>query len=72
MPHMTISETRAVLDRAEFVHGHVIEDDSPGGLSRVQRWTCGRCGDAILRYGSNVYGSALDTPCAAITTTNGS
>jgi hypothetical protein len=72
MPDMAISETRAALDRAEIVHGHAIEDDSPGGLSRVQRWTCGRCGDAVLRYGGNTYGSALDTPCATPITTNGS
>lgn len=67
MPYMTINETLAALHRAEDEYGHDLLDDSPGGISSVQRWTCQRtgCGEAILRYQGNVYGPALDAPCTA-------
>lgn len=61
---MSPDETLAALNKAQDQDGHDLEDDSPGGISSVQRWTCKRCGSAILRYRGNVYGSALDTACA--------
>jgi hypothetical protein len=44
--------------------GHAFENDSPGGLSSISRWTCTTCGDAVLRYGSNIYGGATERTCA--------
>ncbi|MGW2169122.1 hypothetical protein ACWC1C_01165 [Streptomyces sp. NPDC001705] len=44
--------------------GHDFEDDPPHGLSRVERWTCTRCGHAVLRNGGVVYGSAVTEECA--------
>jgi hypothetical protein len=48
-----------ILERAQG-RGHDPVDDSPGGLSTAQRWTCTRCGLAVLRFQGNVYGSLLD------------
>jgi hypothetical protein len=28
-----------------------------------QRWTCNRCGRAVLRVGTNIYGSAVRERC---------
>jgi hypothetical protein len=52
---------RAAVREAEAA-GHVVADDSPGGPSSVQRWSCLHCGDAVLRYGETVYGSLVETP----------
>jgi len=43
--------------------GHTFECDSPGGLSSVSRWTCVTCGDAVLKYGTNIYGGATERAC---------
>lgn len=45
--------------------GHVLEVDSPHGLSSVRRLTCTKreCGRAILNYRGNIYGSALSEDC---------
>lgn len=42
---------------------HDLEWDPPHGLSSARRWTCRRCGHAVLSYGSNVYGTATHAPC---------
>ena len=43
--------------------GHVVEDDSHGGISSVARTTCPICGKAMLCYQGNFYGSALEQSC---------
>lgn len=43
--------------------GHTVEPDPPHDLSRAQRWTCTRCGDAVLKYAANIYGSAVERDC---------
>lgn len=39
--------------------GHAVEWD-PG---RHARWTCTKCGNAVLRVGVNIYGSAVTERC---------
>lgn len=46
--------------------GHAFEDDPPHALSRVERWTCTRCGAAVLRNSSVVYGSAATDECSEV------
>ena len=55
----------ADIPREALNKGHDFEDDSPHALSRVERWTCKRCGWAVLRNGAIVYGSAIEGRCAA-------
>lgn len=43
--------------------GHSVESDPPHALSAASRWTCVTCGDAVLKYGSNVYGGATERTC---------
>lgn len=65
-PTCTPEATRPALpDRvaAKAREGHTFENDSPGGLSSVNRWTCTVCGDAVLMYGTNVYGGATERTC---------
>lgn len=50
------------VERAQAL-GHQVEDDAPGGVSRVQRWTCTVCGDAVLSYNGNIYGGAVERTC---------
>lgn len=52
------------IERANAL-GHSVESDAPHGLSRAERWTCPKCGLAVLRYAGNVYGSALEDTCGA-------
>lgn len=47
--------------------GHEVEEDPFGGFSQAERWTCTRCGSAVLRCGSNIYGSATEKDCEAST-----
>lgn len=60
------SVVRAGLDVPEWVRpaterGHLMaEDDTFTGLPR---WTCARCGRAVIRNGSTVYGSAKENDC---------
>lgn len=57
----TQQEAEPVRRAAEM--GHQVEHDPPAGLTRADRWTCKVCGDAVLIYGSNIYGSAVDMTC---------
>ena len=50
------------IDRAK-VRGHAVEYDGPT-LGGADRWTCIRCGRAILKAGGPFYGSAKDEECA--------
>jgi hypothetical protein len=44
--------------------GHDMEHDPPANeLSRVARYTCSKCGRAVLANGGTVYGSALEVEC---------
>lgn len=43
--------------------GHSLEVDPPHGLSAASRWTCRTCGDAVLMYGTNVYGAVTERTC---------
>lgn len=42
---------------------HVMEWDPPTVMTAVRRWTCTRCGDAVLVNGDVVYGSATRSAC---------
>lgn len=42
---------------------HTLETDTPHALSSVERWTCTRCGCAVLVKGGHVYGSASAEAC---------
>jgi len=44
-------------------NGHTVEWDPPASLTAARRWTCTRCGDAVLDYNGNVYGGAVDRTC---------
>lgn len=48
--------------RAE-ARGHKLEFDPPFA-SAALRWTCTVCGRAVIQYGSNIYGSAVESDCA--------
>lgn len=50
------------MARAEMM-GHRTRVDPPTGMTGVERWTCRICGASAVRYGTNVYGSALDNRC---------
>jgi hypothetical protein len=43
--------------------GHDLAIDPPSGMTAAERWTCKVCGDEVLRYGSNVYGSVTERTC---------
>lgn len=43
--------------------GHNVEWDAPAGMTAVRRWTCTRCGDAVLDNRGHLYGGALDRTC---------
>lgn len=42
--------------------GHSLYED-PFGHSQAERWTCENCGNAVLSYCGNVYGSVTEAPC---------
>lgn len=44
--------------------GHTVESDPPFGLTRAERWTCTKCGRAVLRYLGHIYGSAVEEVCS--------
>lgn len=53
----TQAEVEALLNQ----RGHKVNEDPPANtLSRVQRWTCSRCGKAALKHGAHWYGSAIE------------
>jgi len=43
--------------------GHAVEWDPPAALTEARRWTCSRCGDAVLDYRGNIYGGAANRSC---------
>lgn len=43
--------------------GHDLEHDPPHALASVDRYTCKRCGCAVLGNARNAYGSAMEQPC---------
>jgi len=47
----------------EIKAGHDLEWDPPAAMTAVCRWTCVRCGDAVLVNGNVVYGSATREAC---------
>jgi len=53
-PRELLNEVRAT---------HDLEWDPPAVMTAVRRWTCTRCGDAVLVNGDNVYGSATRETC---------
>jgi adenine-specific DNA methylase len=50
-----------ILERVKA--GHAVERDPPAALTRAERWTCPRCGDAVLRYDEHIYGGATERTC---------
>ncbi|WP_436759402.1 hypothetical protein [Streptosporangium sp. V21-05] len=50
------------VQRAEAL-GHTAKNDPPHALSAVSRWTCTRCGAAVLSRAGVVYGSAIEQTC---------
>lgn len=42
--------------------GHTMENDPPFASS-ASRWTCTRCGAAVLHNGGHVYGTAVEETC---------
>lgn len=57
-----MSEQPEAVQRAQ-ANGHAVEWDPPEGITAARRWTCTVCGDAVLKYGSNIYGGAIDRTC---------
>lgn len=52
------------LVRAQSL-GHQVEPDPPVGVfTSGRRWTCERCGSAVLIVGHNIYGGAMERTCA--------
>ena len=54
--------SEVAIERAR-AQGHAVESDPPAGMTAARRWTCTVCGNAVLVYGSNIYGSAVDQTC---------
>lgn len=42
--------------------GHDVRPDH----GTQERYTCGRCGNAVLRVGANIYGSAVREMCGGL------
>lgn len=61
-------EIRAI-NKAEDL-GHKVDTDPPAAFTAARRWTCTKCGDSVLAYGSNIYGSAVDRYCGAAEDSN--
>lgn len=57
---METAEDLAVSRAKEM--GHDVKVDSPATMTAAHRWTCA-CGDAVLLYNGNIYGSATTAPC---------
>ena len=49
--------------KAARAAGHDLTNDPPHSLSSVNRYTCTKCGKAVLGSDDNVYGSAVKEPC---------
>jgi hypothetical protein len=56
-----VEPPQEVLDHV--LAGHQLEHDPPAAMTRVRRWTCKRCGDAVLLNGSIAYGGATIRTC---------
>lgn len=46
--------------------GHAVEWDPPAALTSVTRWTCTRCGSAVLVRHDIPYGTAYTEDCAVM------
>ena len=44
--------------------GHDLEHDPPHSLSSMDRYTCKKCGRAVLGNYGTAYGGATEGPCA--------
>ncbi|MFH8380670.1 hypothetical protein ACH4E7_06970 [Kitasatospora sp. NPDC018058] len=58
---MTTPPSSPILDTRHF------EWDPPAAITAVERWTCTRCGDAVLDNRGYLYGGATTTACTAPT-----
>lgn len=67
----SLATVARVPKQPEAAPGHDLFLDPPAALTRVERWTCSRCGRAVLRNGSHVYGSATTEPCDSNTADGG-
>ncbi|HEX2880365.1 MAG TPA: hypothetical protein VHO25_12610 [Polyangiaceae bacterium] len=45
--------------------GHVLVED-PSGFASVGRYTCSRCGKAVLGNSRVAYGGATESPCGRV------
>lgn len=47
--------------------GHNMISDPPDTLTgQLDRWSCNKCGRAVLSCNGNVYGSAMSMPCEPV------
>lgn len=60
------AELRKPITVAESL-GHTVESDPPAAITAAERWTCTKCGDAVLRYRDVIYGSASAKECTGAT-----
>lgn len=61
-----MSKLQSAVDKAR-ASGHDLEHDPPHLLSSMDRFTCRKCGRAVLGNHSTAYGSATDGPCKSVT-----
>ena len=59
-----MNKLRAAVDKAAQ-DGHVMVSDPPAAISSVSRYTCSRCGRAVLGNYTVAYGSAIEGECTA-------
>ena len=48
---------------AKVKAGHDLEHDPPAAITLFRRWTCTRCGGAVLHNGVVTYGGATERTC---------
>jgi hypothetical protein len=46
-----------------LTRGHALVWDPPAAMTGAERWTCQRCGRAVIRYSGVVSGAAAETDC---------
>lgn len=51
------------VERAAALGHDCIDDPPSGAFTSASRWTCTRCGRAVIRNGNVVYGSAIERIC---------
>lgn len=61
---LTVDDQRA--NDAAAARGHKVQSDPIGHATAAKRWTCTECGMAVLLYGSNIYGGALEYDCVPV------